>query len=275
MKMVSASKLHKVQQVLLPLKEYRTQYTTLLHAALQDIDRIGLSHSLTAKKTSEPQHLLLIVVTSDRGLCGAFNKNVLKSAHHYIESLKQTKGTSIEVLVVGKKAYQFFKKSTLPLIDRYVHLLTSAGFNGSSELTTYCIDAFQRNYYTEILLIYTAFKNAAKQEVIIAPFLPFLLNRVEYSSNPLAQPSHYIYEPSQQLLIEKLIPEVLRNKVMSMLVESSASEHTARMMTMGKASDNANELLKELRTSYNRTRQASITNALAEITSGAEALIET
>lgn len=269
MKMVSASKLHKVQQVLLPLKAYTMQYSALLHAALQDIDKHGLCHPLMKKKID--QRLLLIVVASNRGLCGAFNKNVLRTAAQYIEKRKLLKSTTT-VLVIGKKSYQFFKNCNLPIIDDYVDLLEKVDYKGSGELTTYCIEAFQKDDYTEVLLAYTAFKNAVKQEATIIPFLPFLPNTAEHV--PPARPLYYIYEPSQQLLIAQLIPEILKHKIMHMLIESSASEHAARMATMGQATDNADELLKVLRISYNRTRQALITNSLAEITSGVEALAE-
>ena len=269
MKMVSASKLHKIQQVLLPLKEYTTQYNLLLHTALQNIDGANLAHPLTKKK--ESQRLLLIVVAANRGLCGAFNKNVLKAAY---EQITKQGASTTTVLVIGKKAHQFFKKANIPVIDDYVDLLEKSHDQASAALATYCIEAFQKDRYTEIVLAYTAFKNSAKQEVTIVPFLPFLPNLEAPCSQPIAQPFYYIYEPSQEQLIAQLIPEILKHKIMHMLVESSASEHAARMATMSQATDNADELLKVLRISYNRTRQALITNSLAEITSGAEALAE-
>ncbi|MCT4697473.1 ATP synthase F1 subunit gamma [Candidatus Cardinium sp. TP] len=267
MKMVSASKLHKIQQVLLPLKEYTTQYSLLLHEALQNR---ATPPALT--KPSNEQRLLVVVVAAHRGLCGAFNKNVLKAAYEQIT--KQATATTVEVLVIGKKADQFFKKYNLPVIDDYVALLEKPLDQASATLTTYCIDAFQKDRYTEVILVYTAFKNSAKQEVAIVPFLPFFPQMVAQEHPSPTQPLYYIYEPSQQLLIEALIPKILQHKIMHMLVESSASEHAARMATMSQATDNADELLKVLRISYNRTRQALITHSLAEITSGAEALAE-
>ncbi|WP_250238350.1 ATP synthase F1 subunit gamma [Cardinium endosymbiont of Oedothorax gibbosus] len=270
MKMVSASKLHKVQQILLPLKEYTTQYSVLLHTALQNMDEAHLAHSLTNKKIG--QRLLLIVMASNQGLCGAFNKNVLKAAYEQITARKQGASTAVELLVIGKKAHQFFKKYHIPIIDAYVDLPAKPTDQASAELTSYCIEAFQKNSYTEIVLAYTAFKNSAKQEVTIVRFLPFLPNLD--APLPLAPPRYYIYEPSQALLIAQLIPEILKHKIMHMLVESSASEHAARMATMSQATDNTDELLKVLRVRYNRSRQALITNSLAQITSGAEALAE-
>ncbi|WP_243517361.1 MULTISPECIES: ATP synthase F1 subunit gamma [unclassified Candidatus Cardinium] len=275
MKMVSASKLHKIQQVLLPLKVYTREYNRLLHRLLQAIDEGQLTHPLTKAKIGK--RLLVVVMGSNRGLCGAFNKNVLRAANEYITTRQKKASTTIEVLVIGKKVHQFFKKYDIPLIERYVNLVEKANDQASSELATYCIEGFEQNHYTEIVLAYTAFKNSAKQEVVIVPFLPFLPNLDLATDTPPSSTRSldYIYEPSQELLIAQLIPEILKHKMMHMLVESSASEHAARMATMTQATDNADELLKVLRISYNRTRQALITNSLAEITSGAEALAET
>ncbi|MGI2257225.1 ATP synthase F1 subunit gamma [Candidatus Cardinium hertigii] len=272
MKMVSASKLHKIQQVLLPLKAYTRQHDALLHAALQNMDKTDPVHPLSQKKIE--QRLLLIVVASNRGLCGAFNKNVLSAAYAHIKRRQQASPIAVEVLPIGKKAHQFFKKSNLPIIEDYVDLLAKPNDQASAKLTTYCIEAFQQNSYSEVVLVYTAFKNSGKQGVTVLPFLPFLPDIEATYTPPPLQTHHYIYEPSQALFIAQLMPEVLKHKIIHMLIESSASEHAARMVTMSQATDNADDLLKTLRISYNRSRQALITSALAEITSGAEALAE-
>ncbi len=273
MKMVAASKLHKTQQLLAPLKEYTLQCSSLLHATLQKQEQVG--HPLLLPRSNVLKRNLLIVVSSDRGLCGVFNKNVLKSAQACIESRMQTGTDAIEILVMGKKAHQFFKKTSFPLIDRYVDLLSAGAWNTSDALAAYCMEAFQNGYYTGILLVYTAFINAVKQEPRVAPFLPFSSHTDTRSGGALEQSADWIYEPSHALFLEQLFPEVLRQQLRMRLVESSASEHAARTLTMGKASDNADTLLKELRISYNRMRQSLITNSLAEITSGAEALMGT
>lgn len=273
MKMVAVSKLHKTQQLLTPLKEYTLQCSNLLHAALQSQEQVV--HPLLVPRINVLKRSLLIVVASDRGLCGVFNKNVLKSAQACIESRMQTGTDAIEVLVIGKKAHQFFKKTTLSLIDRYVDLLSVGAWNNSDALAAYCMETFQNGYYTEILLVHTAFINAVKQEPRMAPFLPFSSHTDTRAGGALEQFTDWMYEPSHALLLEQLLPEVLKQQLRMRLLESSASEHAARTLTMGKASDNADALLKELRISYNRMRQALITNSLAEITSGAEALMGT
>ncbi|AWN81652.1 ATP synthase F1 subunit gamma [Candidatus Cardinium hertigii] len=270
MNMIAASKLYKIQQLLLPLKEYTMQYNILLQTALQGISGSMLSHPLTVKAAEKPRRLLLIVVTADRGLCGAFNKNVLKAASCYMESCKSAATATIELLVIGKKAYQCFKNGNYPIIDDYVDLLEKDFWKGGHRLAEHCIKTYQEARYTEIVWVYTAFKNAVSQEVATASFLPLALNA--YESPPNTQWPHYMYEPTQQLLIAQLIPEVLKNQVMNRLVESMASEHAARMLTMSQATDNADAFLKVLRIHYNRTRQALITNSLAEITTAAEAL---
>lgn len=272
MKVVSASKLHKIQQILLPLKGYTTQYSKLLHIMLSNRDNQDLFHPLMEKNMGKG--LLLIVVSSNRGLCGAFNKNLLRAADQYILARQKNEGIRVDVVVIGKKAHQFFKKSPLSVIDIYTDVLDQPYHQASAALTAYCIESFEKNDYSEMALAYTAFNNAAKQEVVITPFLPFLPDLgVDFTQSITGQ-HHYIYEPSPALLIAQLIPAILKNKIMHMLVESSASEHAARMATMTQATDNADELLKLLRISYNRTRQALITSSLAEIISGAEALAE-
>ena len=268
MKMVSVSKLYKAQQRLSALKAYMLACNRILQATLVGRDEMGWCNPFPFKQEVGVQRLLLVVVTSDRGLCGAFNKNVLRTASQYIEVCSKHK--SVEVLVIGKKAYQFFKKYKWPVIDQYMPIGSSIEGKESESLADYCITGFEKNYYHEVVLLYNSFKNASQQEVVVEPLLPFIPDR--WMAQPMLPDHHYLYEPDQQSLMHKLIIKGVKNKVMAILVDSHTAEHAARVMTMGKASDNADDLLKTLRTSYNRSRQALITNAIAEITSGAEAL---
>ncbi|MBX9889954.1 MAG: ATP synthase F1 subunit gamma [Amoebophilaceae bacterium] len=268
MKMVSVSKLYKAQQRLSALKAYMMACNSLLEATLVGRDGMRLLNPFPLKQQAGVQRLLLIVVTSDRGLCGAFNKNVLRTATQYIEPY--SKHTSVEVLVIGKKAYQFFKKYKWPVIDRYMAISSSIQMKESESLADYCITGFEKDYYHKVVLIYNSFKNASQQEVVVESLLPFIPDR--WMAQPMVPAHHYLYEPDQQILMHKLMIRLLKHKVMTILVDSHTAEHAARVMTMGKASDNADDLLTTLRTSYNRSRQALITNAIAEITSGAEAL---
>lgn len=266
-KMVSMTKLHRTQQQLYHFKQYKDQCSAMF-ASVRNIDQI--THPLLEKQTQGPKRLLLIVVTSDRGMCGAFNKNVLKSANQYIKTRQnKTPNSIIEVLTIGKKANQFFKKNNLTIIDQYIDLINKP--ENSDLLANHCINTFQEGYYSEVILCYTTYKNASKQQVVIEPLLPFKRSTVQ---QPLNMLQYAIYEPTPQKLFNKLIQTELHNTIKLMLLESIVSEHAIRVVTMGKASDNANELLTQLRISYNRTRQALITNALAEITSGAESLIK-
>lgn len=274
MKMIAATKLHKAQQMLRSFKEYSHQYEVILKMVLHNIDRKDMVHPFMEAKHRCSPRLLFIVMTSNRGLCGSCNKNLLKTAYQYIKSVKQD--VPIKVLVIGKKAYQFFKKANLPIVEDHVNLLVKDHYKaivtGGTKLAYDCIEHFQCNRFTEIFLVYNAFKNVVSQEPIIVPFLPFIPAQ-EATSLPTDH-LNYIYEPSRKLLLEQLIPEILQNKIIHMLMQATASEHAARMITMGQATDNADVLLKTLRITYNRTRQALITNSITEITSGAEALAE-
>jgi len=269
MKMISASKLYKVQQLLSHFQENTTTSQTMLHAALHGAHAIA--HPLLAKGLAEEAPILLVVITSDRGLCGAFNKNVLKAASSYLAALQPN--NPVALLVIGKKSYQFFKKSTWPVIDAYMHLSSSIDFDAIEGLATYCIDSFKQSSYGQIIVIYNSLKHANKQEIVVESLLPFVPNDISYTLDVATVSHNYIYEPNLGLLLDQLMIRVIKNKMITISLESSVCEHAARVMTMGKASDNAEDLLKELRTSYNRSRQALITNSIAEITGGAEALL--
>ena len=264
-KMVSMTKLYKAQQQLSSFKAYKERchdiFTSLLKCD-------GIKHALLEHGHQVPRKTLLIVIASDRGMCGSFNKNVFSTAGQYIKGVIQNEPTAtIDVLTVGKKAMQFSKKYNVTSINQYVNLINEP--DRSRTLTTYCVEAFQRHVYSDIVACYTSFKHATKQQAVIANLLPI----VKSMDNETCHNTDYaIYEPSVQVLFEKLVQIELDNQIKSMLLESVTSEHTIRVVNMGKSSDNANELLQQLHLTYNRTRQALITNALAEITSGAEAL---
>lgn len=264
-KMVSMTKLYKAQQQLSLFKAYKEQCHDMFTSLLKSN---GIKHALLKPDHQVPRKTLLIVIASDRGMCGSFNKNVFNTAGQYIKDIIQGEPTAtIDVLNIGKKAMQFFKKYSVASINQYVNLINKP--DHSKALTTYCIEAFQRHTYSNIVVCYTAFKHATKQQATIMHLLP-ILKPVDYEASHSID--YAIYEPSAQILFEKLVQIELDNQIKSMLLESVTSEHTIRVMNMGKSSDNANELLQQLHLTYNRTRQALITNALAEITGGAEAL---
>lgn len=265
-KMVSMTKLHKAQQQLSSFKTYKER----CHGMLMSLLKCGgIKHPLLKHGHQVLRKTLLIVIASDRGMCGSFNKNVFSTAGQYIKDIIQDDPTAtIDVLTVGKKAMQFSKKYNVTSINQYINLINE--LDRSRTLTTYCMEAFQRHVYSDIVACYTSFKHATKQQAVITNLLPIVKSMDNESS--CHNIDYAIYEPSVQVLFGKLVQIELDNQIKSMLLESITSEHTIRVMNMGKASDNANELLQQLHLTYNRTRQALITNALAEITSGAEAL---
>ena len=264
-KMVSMTKLYKAQQQLSSFKVYKERCHDMFMSLLKCN---GIKHALLEHGHQAPRKTLLIVIASDRGMCGAFNKNVFSIAGQYIKNIIQSEPTAtVDVLNIGKKATQFSKKYNVASINQYVNLINEP--DRSRTLTTYCVEAFQRHTYSHIVACYTSFKHATKQQAVITNLLPI----VKSMDNEACHSMDYaIHEPNVQVLFEKLVQIELDNQIKSMLLESVTSEHTIRVMNMGKSSDNANELLQQLHLTYNRTRQALITNALAEITSGAEAL---
>ncbi|OJW72288.1 MAG: ATP synthase F1 subunit gamma [Candidatus Amoebophilus sp. 36-38] len=265
MKMVAAAKLIKVQHQLLQLRPYADKLSGILHQVVCSTEN-GLTRHYTEKRTVKK--LLLVVMTSDKGLCGSFNANILKKTEAYINQFSDLTPEQIDILVIGKKAFTFFQKRDYNLIPTYTSLSTQLRFEMASQAADLMIEAFLNHTYDQVELIYNLFGSAASQFVQTEPFLPIV--------HPTSLSAHhfvnYIYEPSKAVLIENLIPMALKIQFYKALLESSASEHGARMTTMSKATDNANALLKTLRITYNKTRQAAITNEILEIAAGAEAL---
>jgi F-type H+-transporting ATPase subunit gamma len=264
MKLVAAAKLTKAQHQLLQLRPYAHHLSTIVNQVLVHTDPSFLQPYIRKDKV---QKLLLVVMSADKGLCGSFNANIIKKTEAYLKENSGLAPEQIDLLVIGKKAYTYFQKKDYPLITTYQSISTKLQFETINQAAHWMINAFVTQQYDRIDFIYNLFGNAASQFVQVEPFLPLV--------HPLAKPgdhNHYIYEPSQAELIETLIPLSLVIQFYKALLESNASEHGARMTTMSKASDNAETLLKTLRITYNKTRQASITNEILEIAAGAEAL---
>ncbi len=265
MKLVSAAKLAKAQHQLLQLRPYAHHLSTIVNQVLVNTDPSLLQPYIRKNKV---QKLLLVVMSADKGLCGSFNANILKKTEVYLKENRNLAPEQIDFLVIGKKAYAYFQKKDYSLITTYQSISTKLQFETASQAAKWMVNAFITQEYDRIEFIYNLFGNAASQFVQVEPFLPLV--------HPLAmKPSdhnHYIYEPSQAELVETLIPLSLSIQLYKALLESNVSEHGARMTTMSKATDNAEALLKTLRITYNKTRQASITNEILEIAAGAEAL---
>jgi F-type H+-transporting ATPase subunit gamma len=267
MKMVAAAKLTKAQHRLLQLRPYAEGLSDILNHVVYSAEK-ELTEHYTQKRVV--QRLMLVVISSDKGLCGSFNANIIKNTQAYISQFKDLLPSQIDILVIGKKALNFFQRKDYNIITTYMGLSGELGFESVSKATNFIMDSFLKHTYDRVELVYNLFGSAASQFVQLEPFLP-ILHSTNFNHNG-DNYSNYIYEPSKKELIETLLPMSLNIQLYKALLESAASEHGARMTTMSKATDNAEELLKSLRITYNKTRQAAITNEILEIAAGAEAL---
>lgn len=264
MKMVSAAKLRRAQEKIVQMRPYSQKLTAILNNVSAASE--GDSDIVFATKR-EVKKVLLVPVTSDKGLCGAFNTNILKATNTAIK--EQFGGAEITVLPLGKKAYEYFKKSNYTLIDTYFGVFQQLNFDVVKEAASYAMDGFLAGDYDQVVLVFNEFKNVATQLVRVEQFLPMAPQEGEEGNST---ETDYLLEPSRTYIIEELVPISLRIQFYKAVLESNASEHGARMTAMDKATENAGELLKELKLMYNRTRQAAITNEILEIVAGANAL---
>lgn len=268
MKMVAAARLNKVQQQVLQMRPYAEKLTAMLENVTANTDQQLAQRYLEERPV---KNLLIVVMTSDRGLCGSFNTKVLRKTLNYIQaSAHSLTPAQITVLTIGRKAFSFFEKKVFRLIPDYVDLSHHLDFDHASPVADFLTDAFLQHTYDQVVLVYNAFQSAANQVPIVEQFLPIM--RLATHTDHQEAPIDYIYEPSKAALMEVLVPRVLQIQFYKAQLESNASEHGARMTTMSKATDNAEEMLKRLQLTYNRTRQAAITRELSEIVAGAEAL---
>jgi F-type H+-transporting ATPase subunit gamma len=267
MKMVSAAKLRRAQDAIQQMRPYAQKLQEMLSNI---VSSQSSSTALPLAEERAPERILLIPITSDRGLAGAYNANVIKLTREAIREryAAQDAAGNVSLLPVGKKGYEYFLRYNFRVIDQFWALLGNHSFENVKEVARYAQEAFLRNEFDRVELIYSQFKNAATQQFVIEPYLP--IPKAEGSGSTLN--AEFIYEPSKEALIEELMPKILNTQVFKAVLDATASEHGARMTAMDKASENANDLLKNLKVSYNRARQAAITTELTEIVSGAAAL---
>jgi F-type H+-transporting ATPase subunit gamma len=268
MKMVAASKLRRAQDNILQLRPFTQKLNNILENVIQASEE-DIQTVYTQQR--DLNKLLIVAVASDRGLCGAFNSNVFKKVQglvndQYYDIHKQG---NLDILPVGKKSYDFFRKRDFQIIDQYWNLYAEISYEKVKEIAEFTMQSFRNQHYDAVIVVHNEFKNVATQILRAFPILPF-----EWNINTEDKKSNrdYIYEPSQKIIIQELIPQLLHIQFYQAILESIASEHGARMTAMEQASDNADELLGELQIAYNRTRQAVITKELNEIVGGAQAL---
>jgi F-type H+-transporting ATPase subunit gamma len=267
MKMVSAAKLRRAQDAITQMRPYAQKLQEMLSNIVSNSDG-EVSMALAAERPVEK--VLIIVVTSDRGLCGGYNSNLIKLSKQIIKdkyAAQAAKG-NVQILPIGKKAYEHFNKNGFSCVNQYWDLFTGLNFERVQTAAKYAMEAFAAKEVDAVELVYSEFKNAATQQFIAEAFLPVQ----KVSNTKSVKKADFIYEPGKEVLIAELMPKILNTQLYKAVLDGNASEHGARMTAMDKASDNANELLKSLKISYNRARQAAITTELTEIVSGAAAL---
>jgi F-type H+-transporting ATPase subunit gamma len=265
MKMVAASKLRRAQDAILQLRPYVSK----MQEFLKNLASV-LSEDNPLIKEQEPDKILMVVVTSNRGLCGAFNATVIRSA---LNHAKETYGSqlhqgNVHFLTVGKKGGDYFIRNKYSVLERQDEIFNQLKFSSVVPLAERIKAMFVEGKYQRVELIYNKFKNAAVQQIQIEQYLPLQVNKTEENEFP----TDYIYQPDKETIINELIPKTLNLQLYKALLDSFASEHGARMTAMHKATDNAQELIRNLKLSYNKARQAAITKEITEIVSGAEAL---
>jgi len=268
MKMVSAAKLRRAQDAVTQMRPYAKKLQEMLSNIVSNSDG-EVAMDLAVERPIEK--VLIIVVTSDRGLCGGYNSNLIKLAKATVNEkyASQFAKGNVKFLPIGKKGYEHFTKNGFSVVDAYWDIFTGLSFEKVQQAAKYAMDAFAAKEFDAVEIIYSEFKNAASQVFIAESFLPVQrIAPIEGSQKK----SDFIFEPNQQVLITELMPKILNTQLFKAVLDANASEHGARMTAMDKASDNANELLKSLKISYNRARQAAITTELTEIVSGAAAL---
>ncbi|HRI01196.1 MAG TPA: ATP synthase F1 subunit gamma [Saprospiraceae bacterium] len=275
MKMVSAAKLRKAQQAIIQMRPYSNKLNAMLSNIMTYSDGEGAAAFGRATEKKKP---LIIVITSDRGLCGAFNTNIIKLVQKTIKEQysKEAENGSLSMMFIGKKAYEFFRRryTNCNIIDSKVGLYADFKFENVAQLSEALMADFQAGTYDQIEVYYSRFKNAATQFPEREQYLP-----VARSESPAAKPTEtkaakpdYLFEPKQDILLAELIPSILQAQLFKCGLDTHASEHGSRMTAMDKATENAEGMLGELKINYNKARQEAITKELSEIVAGAAAL---
>jgi F-type H+-transporting ATPase subunit gamma len=265
MKMVSAAKLKRAQDAIVQMRPYAKKFNDILVNVAASLD--NFDHPMM--KSNNGKNILLIALSSNRGLCGGFNNNIVKEVN---KTISNNPDKNYTVFTIGKKVNDVFKKSdlltkieSLPLNPQTIW--DDLNYNNSILISSKIIKAFKENKFDQAYIVYNSFKNAAVQNVENELFLPLIPSENESNSN-----ADYIFEPDKEEILNNLIPQSLKIKLYKALLDSFASEHGARMTAMHKATDNANEMKNDLKLFYNKARQAAITNEILEIVAGAEAL---
>lgn len=264
MKMVSAAKFRRAQNAIIGMRPYSAQLTSIL-ADIGSGESVLTPYHQQRKENS----VLLIVVTSNKGLCGAFNSNIIKQTQARIKHYQELNIANLQMATIGKRASEFFAKHFDHLIASYDDMLDAPSFDAVATLADNIMQQYCQKQYDRVEIIYNRFKNSLMQLPTVEQFLPIAPDQERAGEGAN---NDYLFEPSREEILRQMVPLTLRSQFYRIVLDSLAAEHAARMNAMQKATDNASELLKELKLSYNKARQAAITNEIIEIVSGSEAL---
>lgn len=267
MKMVSAAKLRRAQDAIIQMRPYARKLQEMLSNIVSTTEVEG-GMALAAERAAE--RVLLIVITSDRGLAGAYNANIIKLAKQTISDryARQAERGNVTIWSIGKKGYEHFLKNNYNVSDTYRDIFHHLTFENVQGVAQAAIRAFRNKEFDRVDVVYSEFKNAATQRFVVEQFLPI----PKAQNTGSAVKADFIFDPNKEELIAELMPKILNTQLYKAVLDANASEHGARMTAMDKASENANEILRNLKISYNSARQAAITTELTEIVSGAAAL---
>lgn len=268
MKMVSAAKLRRAQDAIVQMRPYASKLKEILENVAESVDASGSGVFASVRPENK---VLVIPVTSNRGLAGAFNANIIRTVNKMMSDTykEQVKNDNFKILCIGKKGSDFFSKNQSCYLNNHNNLFNELNFNNVAVVAEEVMKEFAAGNFDKVVVVYNQFKNAAVQYVITEQLLPITPPAKKEKSKVT---NDYIFEPSQEAIVLDLIPKSIKTQLYKAVLDSHASEHGARMTAMSKATDNAGELIKALKLQYNKARQAAITNEILEIVAGAEAL---
>ncbi len=271
MKMVSAAKLRKAQDNVMQIRPYTNKLNDILRALGNNL--VSFKENIFFKERT-PGKVLLVVVTSNRGLCGTFNSNVIKRTMQIADEKYrfENENGNLDIIAIGKRGKDSLKSKKYNVIESYIDVFEMLHFSSVLPIAKKIIQYYINNKYSAVEIVYNQFKNAAVQILVEEQFLPIVYK--EKTMDRFESGIEYILEPTKEYIIEEIIPKSLQVQFYKVLLDSNASEHGARMTAMHKATDNATELIRDLQLDYNKARQASITKEILEIVGGAEALNE-
>ncbi len=272
MKMVAAAKLRRAQDNIISARPYAKKMDELTHNLITKVN--PEFNPLLAERSVK--RILIIVVTSDRGMCGAFNTNIIKKAVEIIDTNYSEfyKNNNLELLCIGKKGYQFFSKRNYVIFKSYINVFSRLDYSIAKDISNSIIEAFISEKFDKIEVVYNEFKSVIQQNLVVEQLLPFEKPIIKKEEKHIKSLVDFIYEPNPKEIVNEIIPKHINTKIWRILLESYAAEEGSRMTAMDNANENAKEMISDLNLQFNKARQASITTEILEIISGANALQE-